>query len=189
MFLKNLKISHKILIVIITGIIASSCFAFWSVAVSKKGTNTLQDIYIKNVIPLDNLRSIQLTFRELEYRMVGVIADAVGAINSGRHLEDSMKSLDTLVTDVHNEMKNYNLSEDAVKELETFDRGYEGFNAVAAKLKKVYLNNQPDEVEDLYDEYLDHKPLIFKSIDSLSERLKTMLRTITSKVKKTLPCR
>ncbi len=176
MFLKNLKISHKILIVIITGILASSAFSFWSVIIARKGTHTLQDIYVKNVIPLDNLRSIQLTFRELEYRMVGVIADAVAAIGSGHHLEESMKSLDSLVTNVHNEMKNYNLSEDAVKELETFDRGYKGFNTVAVKLKKVYLNNQPEEVEDLYDEYLDHKPLIFKSIDSLSERLKNNVK-------------
>jgi methyl-accepting chemotaxis protein len=176
MFLKNLKISHKILIVIITGIMASSAFSFWSVMIARKGTHTLQDIYIKNVIPLDNLRSVQLIFRELEYRMVGVVADAVAAIGSGHHLEESMTKLDTLVTDVHNEMKNYNLSGDAVKELETFDRGYKGFNTVAAKLKKVYLNNQPDEVEDLYDEYLDFKPLIFKSIDTLSERLKNNVK-------------
>jgi len=176
MFLKNLKISHKILIVIITGIIASSAFALWSIAVAKKGTNTLQNIYVKNVIPLDNLRGIQLIFRELEYRMVGVVADAVAAIGSGHHLEESMTNLDALVTDVHNEMKNYNLSEDAIKELETFDNGYAGFKTVAARLKKVYLNNEPDEVEDLYDEYLDHKPLIFKSIDSLSERLKNNVK-------------
>jgi methyl-accepting chemotaxis protein len=176
MFLKKLKISHKILIVIITGIIASSAFAVWSVAVAKKGTDTLQNIYVKNVIPLDNLRSIQLIFRELEYRMVGVTADAVAAIGSGHHLVDSMKSLDTLVSNVHNEMENHNLSEDAVKEMETFNKGYKGFLAVAERLKKVYLNNQPDEVEDLYDEYLDYKPLIFKSIDSLSEQIKYNVR-------------
>ena len=176
MFLKNLKISHKILIVIITGIIASSAFAFWSVMIARKGTNTLHDIYVKNVIPLDNMRSIQLIFRELEYRMVGVTADAVAAIGSGHHLEESMTKLDTLVTDIHNEMKNSNLSGNAIMELEMFDKGYNGFNTVAAKLKKVYLNNQPDEVEDLYDEYLDHKPLIFKSIDSLSERLKNNVK-------------
>ena len=176
MFLKNLKISHKILIVIITGIIASSAFAFWSVVVSKKGTSTLQVIYVKNVIPLDNLRNIQLIFRELEYRMVGVIADAVGAINSGHHLKDSMKSLDTLVSDVHNGMTDYDLSEDAVKEFDTFYKGYKGFQAVSAKLMTVYLNNQPEEVEDLYNEYLDFKPLIFRSIDSLSERIKSNVK-------------
>ena len=177
MFLRNLKISHKILIVIITGIMASSAFAFWSVIVAKKGTDTLQDIYVQNVIPLDNLRSIQLIFRELEYRMVGVVADAVAAIGSGHHLEESMTSLDALVADVHNEMKNYeHLGEEGIKELETFDIGYAGFNNVADKLKKVYLNNQPDEVEDLYDEYLDYKPLIFKSIDALSESIKNNVK-------------
>jgi methyl-accepting chemotaxis protein len=176
MFLKNLKISHKILIVIITGIIASSAFALWSVVVAKKGTNTLQVIYVKNVIPLDNLRSIQLIFRELEYRMVGVMADAVAAIGSGHHLEKSMTKLDTLVTNVQTEMKSYNLSEDAIKELDIFNKGYAGFKSVADRLKEVYLNNEPDEVEDLYDEYLDHKPLIFKSIDSLSERLKNNVK-------------
>ena len=176
MFLKNLKISHKILILIISGVIGSSAFAFWSVKVAKKGTTTLQDIYVKNVIPLDNLRNIQLIFRELEYRLVGVIADSVGAINSGRHLEESMESLETLVSDVHREMADYDLSDEAIKELETFDKGNKGFKTVAAKLKKVYLDNQPEEVEDLYEEYLDHKPLIFKSIDSLSERIKNNVK-------------
>ncbi len=176
MFLKKLKISHKILIVIITGIIASSAFAFWSVKVAKKGTNTLQNIYVKDVIPLDNLRNIQLIFRELEYRMVGVMADAVAAIGSGHHLKESVIKLDTLVQEVHSEMTGYNIPAEAVKELETFDKGYKGFHTVAAKLKKVYLDNQPEEVEDLYDEYLDHKPLIFKSINSLSERIKNNVK-------------
>ncbi len=172
MFLKNLKISHKILIVILSGIVASSAFAIWSVMVAKKGTNTLQEIYVQNVIPLDNMRNIQLTFRELEYRMVGVVADAVAAIGSGHHLEDSIIRLDALVNDVQVDMKTYDMSEDAVRELETFNKGYDGFKAFAPKLKTVYLDNQPEEVEDLYDEYLDHKPLIFKSIDSLSDRIK-----------------
>ena len=177
MFLKNLKISHKILIIVISGIMASSAFALWSVIVAKKGTNTLQDIYVQNVIPLDNMRNIQLIFRELEYRMVGVVADAVAAIGSGHHLEESMTSLDALVTDVHKEMKNYeHLGEKGGEELKTFDIGYAGFNNVADRLKKVYLNNQPDEVGDLYEEYLDYKPLIFKSIDALSESIKNNVK-------------
>ena len=49
----------------------------------KKQSNTLEEIYSQKVVPLDNLRKIQLIFRELEYRMAAVTSDLVAAIGSG----------------------------------------------------------------------------------------------------------
>ncbi len=173
MFLKNVKITHKVLAVIIVGIIISSIFAFWAVLIGKKQTIMLERIYVENVKPLDNLRGIQLIFRELEYRMAGVQADVVGAIPSGRHLGMSLKTADILWNDAKNVMKGYDLSDKATKKLETFEKAYKNFKEnVAEDLEKVYLDNEPEKVEDLYDEYLDIKPFIFKSIDDLANNLK-----------------
>ncbi len=56
---KKLKISHKVLIVVVIGIAISITFAAWAVVVSKKNTETLSSIYNENMTPLDNMRNIQ----------------------------------------------------------------------------------------------------------------------------------
>lgn len=75
MFLLRLKISHKILAVIIAGIIMSASFAGIAIVMGQKQTDTLKEIHFENVTPLNNLRKIQLLFRALEFRMVGVQAE------------------------------------------------------------------------------------------------------------------
>jgi methyl-accepting chemotaxis protein len=176
MFLQKIKITQKVIVVIVTSILISSVFATGGIIMGKKQTSILRSIYEDNVTPLDKFRNIQLTFRELEYRMAGVIADIAGAIPSGHHLDKSVKELDLIVADLNTSMSNYGLSEEAVKDLETFNKGYEEFKDIAARLKVVYLDNKPEDVEDFYDEYLDFQPLIMKSIDSLAEMLKNRVK-------------
>ncbi len=176
-FLKKLKISHKVLIVVITGIIISTIFAAWAVVVGKKATKTLSSIYNQNVTPLDNLRGIQLAFRELEYRMAGVQANLMDAIASGKHLEESLKKTDVLWSDIKAATADYELSDEADNAIKTFEKEYKGLKEnVMTKLIKVYLDNEPDKVKDLFDEYLNYKPLIFNSIDKLADILKEAVK-------------
>ena len=81
--LKKLKITHKVLSVIIAGIIISSVFALIAVRTGQKQTSTLESIYIENVTPLDQLRRIQLYFREIDYQMTGVMSDVVAPVGAG----------------------------------------------------------------------------------------------------------
>ena len=95
-----MKIAHKIVAVIIAGILIAIAFAAGAVLIAEKETGRLESIYMENVRPLDNLRKIQLIFRELEYRMAGVQADLVAAIASGIHLEKSLSDIDVAWNDV-----------------------------------------------------------------------------------------
>jgi methyl-accepting chemotaxis protein len=176
-FLRRLKILHKILAVIVAGIIISSIFAITAVLVGKNETKTLESIYSKNVTPLDNLRKIQLMFRELEFRMTGVQADVVAAIGSGTHLEQSIKKLDVAWSEIKNALKDYPLSDDAQKAIQTYERGYKNFkHNIVPKLMQAYFDNDPESVPDLYDEWLDYKPVIMKSIDRLADILKDSVK-------------
>jgi methyl-accepting chemotaxis protein len=174
--LKKLKITHKIIGVIIAGIIIATAFAVGAVLMGENQTNRLESIYLENVRPLDNLRRIQLIFREIEYRMAGVQADIVGAIPSGKHLEKSLKDIDTAWSDVKHAINGYKFSEESKKAIEAYEKGYKKFKEIANELKKVYADNDPDKVADLYDRYLDYKPVIFRSIDNLAGRLKDDVR-------------
>ena len=177
MFLKRLKISHKVLSVIVSGIIISAFFASWAVFVGKKGTRTLASIYNENVTPLDNLRNIQLIIREIDFRMTGVQADVVGAIGSGKHLEEALKDIEAAWDNVRNATSDYDLPDGAQKAIDTYEKGYKGFKEnVASSLMKVYLDNNPEGVPDLYDEWLDYKPLILKSIDEFADMLKEAVK-------------
>jgi len=172
MIFQQVKITHKVIAIIAAGVCMGAMLVGWSIFQGNKQTNTLENIYSNNVIPLDNLRGIQLEFREIEYRMAGVQADVVGAINSGKHLEEALNTIDTLWSESTEQIYSHNLSEDNLRELKNFQKGHDGFKAMSGKLLTVYSNNQPDEVSDLFDEWLDYKPLIFKSIDSLAGKMK-----------------
>jgi methyl-accepting chemotaxis protein len=167
MFLKNIlnniKISHKIIFVICMGLFLFISYSVGIVMIGKSQTKILEEIYNRKVEPLDNLRHIQFIFRELEYRMAGVAADIVGAIPSGEHLSHSLSKIDTLWSDTSKILTDKRLLE----KKKLFEKSYKDFKNVAAKLRLAYLNNEPEKVPDLIDEWLDFKPLIFKSIDEM----------------------
>ena len=168
MFLQKIKISHKVLIVIISGIIISASFAAWSVLVNKKEATTLASIYNENVTPLNHLKNIQLIFREIEFRMTGVIADVVAPIGSGTHLEQSLKYIDKAWKNAKNNINTDKLTDDAKNAIELFEKGHKGFKEnIAVQLLKIYYDNEYEGVDDLYDEWLDYKPMVMKSIDKL----------------------
>lgn len=70
MFINKLKITHKIAVLIIIGIIISVSFAFLNIVMGSRQIDTLENIYDGNVTPLDNLRKIQLSFREIEFYII-----------------------------------------------------------------------------------------------------------------------
>lgn len=177
MFLKRLKIVHKILVVIICGIMISIIFAGTAIFIGKNDTKTLESIYMDNVTPLDSLRRIQLIVRELEGRMTGVQADVIAPIGSAPHLEQSIQDIDAEWITVKNSLADYELSDESLEAIQSFEKGYKGYkDNIVPPLNKAYLNSDTDSVSDLYDEWLDYKPLIMKSIDSFAEMLKEAVK-------------
>lgn len=168
-FIRNIKISNKILIVVIMGLTIIFAYASGIVFMGLDSTKTLEEIYKHRVAPLDELRQIQFVFREIEYRMVAVKADVAGAIPSGIHLKKSIESIDVLWERINKSIK---IDDLMLKEIETFNDGYNGFKQVAAKLESVYLGNEPDKVPPFIDEWLDYKPQIFRSIDNMVDMQK-----------------
>ena len=170
--LSNMKIAHKVIAVIVIGILTGSVIALGAIILGEKDAGRLESIYIHNVRPLDNLRNIQLTFREIEYRMAGVQAGLVSSKSSGPHLEKAMDDIETSWGHIVNTINPDTLTEDEKRALLAYEKGYSGFRETAMKLGKIYLENEVKGVNALYDEYLEAKPLIFKSIDRLAEKMK-----------------
>jgi len=164
MSLGNIKISHKILFVVIAAIVLCAGFGITTLTLGKKQIKTLEEIYKEKVVPLDNLRKIQLVFRELEYRMAAVVADMIAPIGSGEHLKQAAPEL----TGLWDAAKGALTEEEVLKDKETFEEGFRGFMAMAPKLQKAYFNEDTDIVQELADEWLDFKPLIFKTIDNMA---------------------
>ncbi len=174
---KKMKITHKILIVIIIGIAISITFAAWAVIVGKKSTETLSSIYNENMTPLDNMRNIQSIYREIEFRMAAVQSDLVDPVTGEVHLKQSLKDIESAWSSIKDALRNYELSDEAGKAMDTYDKGYMGFKEnIAGSLLNVYQNGKPDEVEDVYDEWLDYKPLVMKTIDQVAEILKETVK-------------
>ena len=123
MFLKRVKISQKVIGVVILSLVVFITFTIGIIIMGKKQSNTLEEIYSQKVVPLDNLRKIQLIFRELEYRMAAVTSDLVAAIGSGEHLKISLNEVDRLWSDVKGK-----ITDDALlKDKDNFEKGYSGF--------------------------------------------------------------
>ncbi len=169
MIFKKLKITHKVTIIIVSGIIIAGALAVQNITMGNRQIETLETIYNDNVTPLDNLRKIQLSFREIEFYMTGVTSDVVAPIGAGKHLEKQVKDIEILWNDVSGILTDQ-------ESKEKFEKGFKGFKQLSVELLKVYFNEELERVEEVYDEWLDYKPLIIKSIDKLSENQKASVR-------------
>ncbi len=167
--LNKLKIRDKILFLTVSSIVIFIAFSVGTVVMGKKQIKTLEDIYVKKVIPLDQLRQVQLIFRETEFRMAGVAADMVTGTAAVNHLKEASKEVDALWAAASMELS----AETHSAEMESFNKGVAGFNGITGQIEKAYMSVFYDDdtelLEEAYDEWLDHKPLIFKSIDHMVE--------------------
>jgi len=164
--LRNLKISSKIYATVITATVLLIACGTFLVATSIMHEDTLEEIYLNNVRPLDDLRKIQLIFRELEYRMAGALADVVAPIGSGEHMKGAIKQIDSLWADTKELVRSEKgLSEEA----RTFDKSYGEFKKLAVRFEKAYYDEDLEAIEEHIDEWYDYKRGIFKSIDGMAE--------------------
>ena len=163
----KVKISHKLIILILIGTITLSVFAIGSVILGQKQIDTLEHIYVDNVIPLDKLRKIQLIFRETEFRMSGAMADIVTPTAAVNHLKLSIKTVDSLWGEASSSLTDEVIAESKEK----FEKGYKGFKGMTGQIEKAYMkifyDDDTDTMEDTYEDWLDFKPLIFKSVDEM----------------------
>jgi methyl-accepting chemotaxis protein len=173
----SIKIRDKILFLTIIGIIVFIFFSTLTVILGKRQLNTLEDIYAKKVVPLDKLRKIQLIFREIEFRMPGAMGDIVTGTAAVNHIKLATKDIDELWKDAGPTVPEDTLG----KEKADFSKGFSGFKSMGGVFEKAYMkvfyDGDAGMLEDAYDEWLDHKPLIFKSIDKIVETQEKSIKT------------
>ncbi len=183
MFIAKVKITHKILILTVISTIVLITFAVGAILMGQNQIKTLETIYIDNFIPLDQLRQIQLKFRELEFRMTGAVANMVTPTAAVNHLKTSIKELDQLWQEASPTIRSNKLTEDKNK----FEEGYKGFKGIVGEIEAAYMKIFYDEdtfpMEDVYDEWLDYKPLILKSIDKIAEHQEASVKNYYEKKK------
>lgn len=167
--LSGIKIRDKILFLTVVGVIVLIVFSAGAVIMGKKQITVLEGMYTKNLVPLDKLRKIQLIFRETEFRMAGVMTDMIDGTAAVNHLKTSLKEVDSLWEEVKPVMS----SEDLIAEKNKFDEGYKGYKGMAGHLEmaymKVFNDRDTGPMKEVYDEWLEYKGLIFKSIDRMVE--------------------
>jgi methyl-accepting chemotaxis protein len=169
----SIKISHKLLVLTLAGVLGGLFFSAMTIKVARDQARTLEDIYTAKVVPLDNLRHIQLILRELEFRMAGVKADMVASIGSGEHLKSSMASMERIWGETEGFIKEAALQEQKTK----FNKGFEQLKKLAAELQTVYFNEDIKKIQQMIDSYLDIKGLLFKPLDAMAEAQEKAVKT------------
>ncbi len=167
--LSNVKIRDKILFLAIIGIVVFIVFSAGAVIMGKNQIAADEDMYTKNVLPLDRLRKIQLIFRETEFRMAGVMTDMIDGSAAVNALRASLRDVDSF----WEEVKPVLTTEELIAERDKFNKGYKGFKGMSDNLGKAYMKAFNDKdmemMKEVYDEWLEYKGLIFKSIDKMVE--------------------
>ena len=167
--LSRVSIKHKILGLSVIGITVFVAYLLCAIVLGNNQIRSLEDMYKKNVVPLDKLRKIQLLFREMEFRMGGAMADMVTPTAAVNHLKESLKEVDAIWSEIGPSLNDENL----IEYKENFEKGHAGFKGMAHSIEnaymKIFYDSDIDEMEDMYDEWLDVKALIFKSIDHIAE--------------------
>ncbi len=172
-----MRLTKKVFLTNLSAIAIIFGMAFGIVLTGDRTLKVVEGIYYNRFIPLDQLRKIQLIYREIEYRMVGVSADIVAPIGSGEHLKNSISEIKELWKEAYSKLPENILS----KEKEAFQKGNTKFIKLSQNFLEAYYDENIDEVKDLYDEWLDIKPLIFKSIDRIVVSQKRIVDTVYKK--------
>ncbi len=179
---RNIKITHKLVAMTVIGLFVLSAFALLGVYMGKSQLKSLKSLYAQNMVPLDNLRRIQLIFREIDYQMVGVISAAESSQNALVHLEKSLKQLKAIWEDTN---KRLTRSEFGTIKAD-FARVMKDFSALAGKLKEAYQSDNIDNVDLVHEEWIDLKEKIFKDIDSLAARQKKIAEELYARKEKVI---
>jgi methyl-accepting chemotaxis protein len=179
---RNIKITHKLIAMTVIGLTVLLSFGLVSVYMGKSQLKSLKGLYAQNMVPLDNLRRIQLIFREIDYQMVGVISAAESSQNALVHLEKSLKQLKTIWEDTNKRLTRTEFG--AIKA--DFARVMKDFSALAGKLKEAYQSDNIDNVDLVHEEWIDLKEKIFKDIDSLAARQKKIAEELYARKEKVI---
>ncbi len=165
---RSLKISHKLIIMSVTGLFFIAVFCVSAIVMGKGQYNSLNEVYENNLKPLDSLRNIQLILREIDYQMVGVISSAESSQTALAHLKKAEKDLKTLWRSIKPKLIINNLK-DGVK---LFEVQYKKFLEFSKKLKDAYQSDDIDTVDLVHEQWLDLKQSMFKIIDQLASAQK-----------------
>ncbi len=173
----DMKISQKILFMTVLAVVVISGLSMLTYSTEQNQVRILDEIYKNNVAPLDGMRNMQLAFREIETMMTGVVSDMMAPVGAGEHLKAVMPEIEkqwkaTLAAIPEKEKALFRA------EIARFEKGLEGFRGLVPGLIQGYFDEDSAKVEDIYIKWLDYKPLIYKSIDSMADKLKKGVNNI-----------
>ncbi|NOY64051.1 MAG: HAMP domain-containing protein [Nitrospirae bacterium] len=170
MVLKNVKISHKLIFMTAVALVVLLSFGGIWIYMGKSQLESLRNVYNEKMTPLDNLRSMQLIFRELDYQMVGVISAAESSQEAAVHLEKSLQKLKKLWSKTEPQLS----SEVFGNVVANFKKNLRSFYALARKLKDAYKSDDIDSVDLIHEQWIDLKSEIFKAVDTIAEQQKRL---------------
>jgi methyl-accepting chemotaxis protein len=174
--LSGVKIRNKIFFLTIAGILVFILFSLGAFIIGKNEIRALERMYANDLIPLDNLRKIQLAFREIESGMVRVLAGTIDGTGEVKHLKASAKKINTLWDKTSPLLSAETMSD----EKEKFTKGYKSFNGLVNAIESAYLkvsrDNDIEPLKNTYNEWLQYKPLAIRSTDRMAAAQGEVLR-------------
>lgn len=174
MMTRSIKISHKLAIMTISGLLVLICIGLTGVYIGKTGIKAIKDIYAGKMLPLDQLRTLQTIFREIDYQMVGVISAAESSQTALVHLDKSVRKIKSLWKNISPTLINEGTLEENIK---TVNIQLNKFWELVPRLENAYKADNIDDVDMIHEEWKQHKKKIFSSIDKLAE----MQKEVTSR--------
>jgi methyl-accepting chemotaxis protein len=174
--LSGVKVRNKIFFLTIAGIFVFILFSLGGLIVGKSEIRALERMYANDVVPLENLRKIQLAFREIESGMGRAMAGTIKGTEEVKHLKASAKEIDTLWGQTSPRL----LAETLSDEKEKFTKGYKGFNGMVNAIESAYLklsrDNDIEPIKNAYNEWLKFKPIAIQSTDRMAVAQGDVLR-------------
>lgn len=168
----KMRISHKIVLIITFGLLGMAMMGTAAVVLVHNQISLMDEITHHNVIPLNDCRIIQKTFREIEYRIAGVLGDLVATVGSSEHLKLALP----LILERWEATKPQLLTSEQKELGKAFDGALSEFALLSERILAAYADDDLEAVEAAHDDWLDIKPKIRNSLDDLADQLQAAVQ-------------
>jgi len=171
----TLSIRDRLYAVMMLGILSLALLGSVAIFTARQGVRALDRVYHDSVVSLALLQELHSNFKDVRFRMAGVVLGHLPFVGSANHLKDVKKELPRLWEEFRTQPLSSDLSEEAQEARARLEAGMTLVAPLLEKLEQAYAGDEKNPIALLLE---DEWPAIHSEVIKPIEKLMPLYRLI-----------